>query len=311
MKAHSESPHMRKFKKILVGLDLSPLDEVLIKKTANLARFFEAEQVYFIHVAKDLALPEEVSKNYPDLLAPVDEVIEKSITDQIQAADFPSNVAYEVDAKEGGTMDKILRWSKVKDVDLIIMGRKHDLEGSGTLAKRIALRSSCSVLFLPEGMKAESFKRLFVPIDFSSYSKLSLDYAQEISQQPEDITCYHLYEVPQGYTKTGKSYEEFAEIMRNNALNDYQQFIQKNNFPEYPCELGLRGKGNRAEFLLEAAKKDGADLIMIGSRGRTDSAALLIGSVAEKLIDINNEIPMLVLKKKGENMRFLDALFRV
>jgi nucleotide-binding universal stress UspA family protein len=69
---------MRKFKKILVGLDLSPLDEVLIKKTAQLARFFEAEQVYFVHVAKDLALPEEVSRNYPDLLAPVDEVMKRA-----------------------------------------------------------------------------------------------------------------------------------------------------------------------------------------------------------------------------------------
>ena len=311
MKANSESPHMRKFKKILVGLDLSPLDEVLIKKTARLARRFEAEQVYFIHVAKDLALPEEVSKKYPDLLAPVDEVIEQSIADQIRAADFPSNVAYEVDAKEGGTMDKILRWSKVKDVDLIIMGRKHDLEGSGTLAKRIALRSSCSVLFLPEYMKAESFQKLFVPLDFSSYSSLALECAKDISQDPNDIKSYHLYEVPQGYTKTGKSFEEFAEIMRENAEKDYQQFIRKNNLPEFPHEMALRGKGNRAEFLLEAAKKNEADLIIIGSRGRTDSAALLIGSVAEKLIDINNEIPMLVLKKKGENMRFLDALFRV
>lgn len=302
---------MRKFKKILVGLDLSPLDEVLIKKTAQLARFFEAEQVYFVHVAKDLALPEEVSRNYPDLLAPVDEVIEKSINDQVMAAGFPSEVAFQVDAKEGGTLDKILRWSKVKDVDLIIMGRKHDLEGSGTLAKRVALRSSCSVLFLPEDMKAESFEKLFVPIDFSSYSVLALDYAKEINQDPSNIKCFHLYEVPQGYSKTGKSFEEFAGIMHENAQKNYQQFIQTNKLPEFPYELGLKGKGNRAEFLLDAAKKDTADLIVIGSRGRTDSAALLIGSVAEKLIDINNEIPMLVLKKKGENMHFLDALFRV
>src|SRR5690606_12658518 len=114
-------------------------------------------------------------------LAPVDEVIEKSITDQIVAADFPSEVTYEVDAKEGGTLDKILRVSKVKDIDLIIMGRKKDLEGSGTLAKRIALRSSCSVLFLPESLKTGDYKKLFVPVDFSSYSLLALEYAQSFN----------------------------------------------------------------------------------------------------------------------------------
>src|SRR5690606_9285137 len=132
-----------------------------------------------------------------------------------------------------------------------------------------------------------------------------------ISEQTEDVKCYHLYEVPQGYTKTGKSYDEFSEIMRSNAETAYHQFIQKNNLRKSLCELGLKGRGNRAQHLLDAAKKDEADLIIIGSRGRTDSAALLIGSVAEKLIDINNEIPMLVLKKKGENMQFLDALFRL
>jgi|SRR5690554_3123232 len=302
---------MRNIKKVLVGLDLSPFDEVLIKKTVKLARRYDFEMVYFVHVAKNLALPDEVKTSYPDLMVPVDETIEKEITDKVLAAGFPEGLGYEINVKEGGPMEQILRWSNVKDVDLIIMGRKHDLQGSGTLAKRIALQSPCSVLFLTENMPDKDFQKIIVPIDFSSYSVLALDYAQQISPDPDSITCYHLYEVPSGYTKIGKSYEEFAKIMRENSEKEYAQFVRKHNLPGYDIRMVIRNKDNKAESILDAAKEDGMDLIVIGSRGRSNSAAMLVGSFAEKLINSNNEIPMLVMKKKGENMRFLEALFRV
>ncbi len=302
---------MKNIKKVLVGLDLSPLDEVLINKTVKLARRYNFEMVYFVHVARDLALPDEVQTSYPDLLAPVDEAIEKEIADKVLTAGFPEGVGYEIAAKEGSPMENILRSANAKDVDLIIMGRKYDLEGSGTLAKRIALQSPCSVLFLTENMPDKDFEKIIVPIDFSSYSVLALEYAQQISPNADSITCYHLFEVPSGYTKIGKSYEEFAEIMRENSQKEYARFIRKHHLPEYDCQMVVRSKDNRAETILDAAKGAGIDLIVIGSRGRTNSAAMLVGSFAEKIININNEIPMLVMKKKGENMHFLEALFRV
>ena len=42
--------------------------------------------------------------------------------------------------------------------------------------------------------------------------------------------------------------------------------------------------GNAAKTLLEEAKSTSADLIVIGSRGRSDFAALLLGSVAHKVV---------------------------
>lgn len=302
---------MKKFKKILVGLDLSPLDEKLINKTAELAQIFGTEMVYFVHVAKDLTIPAEISKEYPNLKGSADEKIEKEISELVAASNLPQNVQYEVEAKEGNPLDKILRWSKVKNVDLIIMGRKSELEGSGALAKRIALKSPCSVLFLTEKMNTAPFKNILVPIDFSSYSLLTLKYAQKITEDHALIKCFHLFDIPHGYSKTGKTYEEFVEIMRENSQKDYEKFIRTNKLPDFPCELQVRDKGNRESLLLEKAKEEGVGLIVIGSRGRSDSAALLIGSIAEKLININNEIPMLVIKKKGENMRFFEALFRI
>ncbi|MEX2592990.1 MAG: universal stress protein [Anditalea sp.] len=302
---------MKNLKKVLVGLDLTLMDEILIKKTIDIVQLLEIEKVYFVHVAKDLTISEEVTKAYPDLPAPVDEAIEKKITNSVIHAGFPEGVDFEVEAKEGNPLETILRWSKVKNVDILIMGRKHENKGSGSLAKRIAHKSPCSVLFFTEGIANQKFANLMIPIDFSSYSLLSLEFAQEIVKEPKSIKCFHLYEVPSGYSKIGKSYEEFSEIMLNNAKEDYQEFIKKNNLPQFDCKFILRKDDNKAESLIDIAAKEGINFIIIGSRGRTDSASMLVGSVAEKLIDINNGIPMLILKKKGETMHFLEALFKV
>jgi len=76
-------------------------------------------------------------------------------------------------------------------------------------------------------------------------------------------------------------------------------------------KLVLNDGRNIAIQITEFAKKIDADLILLGSRGRTTSAAILLGSTAEKLISYNKLLPMLIFKKKGETMGFFDALFKI
>jgi len=302
---------MKNFKKVLVGLDLSPMDGVLIQHTVNMARFLGIESVHFVHVANDLTLSEEITETYPNLLDSTDESIEKGVGDTIVQAGFPEGVSFVVEAKKGNPTETIIKHAKANDIDLVIMGRKKEKKGSGSLSKRIAQKSPCSVLFITEDMSLSLPENYMIPIDFSAYSTLSLELAQEVSNDSQKIKCFHIYEVPAGYTKTGKTFEEFSEIMLNNAKRDYDDFIAKNALPKFDCTFIRKSDRNRAKILMKAAKGEEIDFIIIGSRGRTDSASILIGSVAEKLIHLNNKIPMLILKKKGENMHFLEALFRV
>jgi nucleotide-binding universal stress UspA family protein len=136
--------------------------------------------------------------------------------------------------------------------------------------------------------------------------------ALEISEKTKaKIQCCHLYEVPNGYSKTGKSFEEFSAIMLENAEKDFKNFLKQNKLPDLPCTFILRDKKDEAENIMDHAKSIHTDLLIIGSRGRTRSAAVLLGSVAEKLVNSNHVIPMLVMKEKGENMNFLQALFKI
>lgn len=209
-------------------------------------------------------------------------------------------------------MDTLIRWAKIKDVDLIIMGRKEELEGSGSLAKNMAHRAPCSVLFFTEKSLIETPKKILIPLDFSEHSVMTLQFAERLAEQNGcELIGLHIYTLPSGYYKTGKSHDEFAELMEKHAKKDYSKFIEKNNFKPFHCIYKLKENGNEGRFIIKQAKELGAEMILMGSRGRTPSAAVLLGSIAEKLVNINNLVPMIIFKKKGENMSFLDALMKL
>ncbi|WP_200974978.1 universal stress protein [Echinicola sp. 20G] len=297
----------------LIGLDLSKMDQVILDNTKKVIKLLNLEKIYFMHISENLALPEDITSTYPNLLAPVDESIELGIKKKVDELGISDEVAVEVTAEEGNPMDSLLRWSKIKNADFIIMGRKTELEGSGTLPKRIAQKAPNSVLFITEGMDDKQFKKILVPIDFSSHTELILEKVERFikNHQDAEIKYIHVYDVPIGYHKTGKSYEEFAEIMRQNAQKEFEKMVKQHKIEYHPCDFVLKDKASNADHILTTAEENDTDLIIIGSRGRSNSAALLLGSVAERLVHINHKIPMLVIKRKGENMGFLQALLNI
>lgn len=304
---------MKHFYKVMIGLDLTEMDDILIKKTIIILDFLGIEKCYFVHVAKDLAIPQDILDKHPELLAPGDESIEALIQEKLKQYEFPPSMDIEVFAEEGPhPLDTLIRWAKIKDVDLMIMGRKETLEGSGSLAKGIAKKAPCSILLLQEKRPPGLPKKIMIPTDFSDHTDLIYDFGERISEElGAELIPVHLYEVPHGYSKTGKSYEEFAEIMKENAQKDYQRFINKFGHKELKCHFILNEGDTQGKALVEEGQKLGADMILLGSRGRTKSAAILLGSVAEKLVMANNVLPMLIFKRKGETMGFFEALFNV
>jgi nucleotide-binding universal stress UspA family protein len=304
---------MKFFSRAMIGLDLTEMDDILIKKTAVFAKFLGIEKCYFVHVAKNLEIPKDILEKYPNLITPTDESIEAIIQNKLKEFNFPAEIETEVFVDEGShPLDSFLRWAKIKDVDIIIMGRKDSLPGHGVLADGVAKKAPCSILLVQEKRPIKFPKKILIATDFSAHNHLIYEFAEQIAEKLNaELVPLHIYEVPNGYSKTGKSFEEFSEIMKENAKADFKKFVSKHNHPELECETVLNEGKNPGNLILEFATKNDADLILLGSRGRTTSAAILLGSTAEKLIHANKYLPMLIFKKKGETMGFFDALFKI
>src|SRR5690606_39158711 len=135
---------MKFFSKAMIGLDLTEMDDILIKKTAIFIKFLGIQKCYFLHVAKNLEIPQNILDQYPNLTSAADESIEAVFQSKLKEYNFPEEIETEVFVEEGGhPLDTFLRWAKIKDVDLVIMGRKDNLSGNGVLADGVAKKSTC------------------------------------------------------------------------------------------------------------------------------------------------------------------------
>ena len=124
------------------------------------------------------------------------------------------------------------------------------------------------------------------------------------------IICQNVFTVPGGYHYSGKTYEEFAEVMRANAEKDYNKFMSEIDHEGCDIEVvySLDTNDNPVNDIIDFANEHKPTTIIIGVKGRTATTALFIGSRAEQLIQINNNIPMMIVRPKGKNAGLMDLI---
>ncbi|HET8860365.1 universal stress protein [Marivirga sp.] len=304
---------MYPIKKVIIGLDLSDLDKTMVEFADFLANASAVEEVYFVNVIKNLYVPKEVLKEFPDM---VDNVIkERKKEMEKKAAEFSKgeqNEKFTFNILTGKIADSILKFTKEKDIDLIVMGRREKAAQSGALSQRLARRAACSLLIIPEGTTPKMDK-ILVPSDFSDYSKLALEEAinvARLNQNVTEITIQNVFTVPTGYHYTGKSFEEFTEVMRKNAVKSYKNFISKIDTKDIKIKSVYSQDTNEdvTTDMIDKAHEIKANAIIIGAKGRTSTTAFFLGSIAERLIQLDNDIPLMIVRPKGKNAGFIEFL---
>ena len=143
-----------------------------------------------------------------------------------------------------------------------------------------------------------STQHFLVPIDFSQYADYALDYAMTLAKTLQArLTLLHvIHAMPLGVTDMGTalpySYlqELEAEITQN--MQTYLKRVQ---------DAGLEGDtmvvhGMPFDEIVQTAKTNNVNLIIMGSHGRTGLGRLFLGSVAEKVVRLA-PCPVLVTRQ--------------
>ena len=305
---------MYPLKKILICLDLSEIDEKLIAYGSKMCPIVKAESINFLHVAKSLDIPAEIRKQFPGLLPSGDETIKKRIDSSIETSlgkDVEANT--HIVLQEGNPTQKIAEYVKKNDIDLVIVGRKLELKGTGILPQKLVRFVPCNVLFVPEKNPLKITK-IMVPVDFSEPSGKALDRALDIAKSSDiEVVFQNVYTVPTGYSHIGKTYEEFAEIMKHHAINDFAKFIKKFDLGGIRNQniYTLDNNARPADKIYATALKEDISMIVVGAKGKTSAATILLGSVTEQLANYNSQIPLFIVKDKTETLNFFKALLQV
>lgn len=307
---------MYPIRRILVALDLSELDPLLIQFASFIARSAGAEKVYFVNILRNIYIPADVLKEFPDLIKNAVEERRQQIATRVKENFEPvEGLKMQYIVKDGQPAKRILQMTKDSDIDLVLAGKKSTLEGSGVLVQRLARRAGCSLLIVPEGSTVR-LRKLLVPSDFSENSKLALESALHIAHRnaPEvQVVVQNVFAVPAGYHYTGKSYSDFAEIMKKHAKRDYKKFIKTIDTKDVKVKdvYSLDSNDNKMSDIYDKALEIKADGIVMGAKGRTAATALFLGSIAERAIQMNRQFPLLIVRPKGQNAGFIDFILDI
>jgi nucleotide-binding universal stress UspA family protein len=301
---------MYRYRRLLVGLNLGEEDKTIIRYASMVNRLAKSEKICFIHVAETLDIPKELLEEYPELLHPVDEFAENQMKEMVQQhfdRDSDAEVVNEV--VQGSPLAELLRWAQSKEIDLILVGRKRQRKEIGTLPEKLARKAPCSVLIVPGGTEAKITK-IVAPVDFSDNSADAMDAAIAFASAAgiTNILCPHVYGFSLGFASTGITPKKFASILKKQLQKDHQNFISRLDFKGISPTAIFLPESDPSRAISKLAKKQGADLLVIGTRGRS-AEAVLLGSVVERLIH-TADIPLIAVKKKGTGSSFLTALLR-
>ena len=128
---------------------------------------------------------------------------------------------------------------------------------------------------------------ILVPVDFSDCSLSGLNYAVKFAKDVgARIIVLHVTDLgPVMMTSACGEYDSptYTKAARRRCDDQMQAFLRRVNFYGVPVDTSAVA-GYCPGAIYEAAAKEGADLIIISTHGRTGLRRALIGSVAESTV---------------------------
>lgn len=124
-------------------------------------------------------------------------------------------------------------------------------------------------------------KKILFPTDFSHCSDAALPVATSLARDSgATLLIVHAEEPPMAYGG-GEMYYGIPDPVTEDLRNMLKKVVPAD--PSVPYEHHLV-VGDPATSISELAKSQGADLIVMGTHGRTGLRRLLMGSVAEAIV---------------------------
>jgi universal stress protein A len=142
-------------------------------------------------------------------------------------------------------------------------------------------------------------KRILVPIDFSDCSKKALQYALPLAKEHQAALTL-LYVVPPPAYGTGEyggiDYVQLEASLTQGGEKELAKLAVDEVRGEVSTDTLVR-VGSPAREIVDAARRVPADLIVISTHGRTGLKHVLLGSVAEHVVQ-RAPCPVFVVRER-------------
>lgn len=143
-------------------------------------------------------------------------------------------------------------------------------------------------------------RHILVPVDFSENTPAILDWAAHLAKEHgSQVTLLHAYHLPVEFQQLEGAYlpPDFWQGVRTEAESSLRRYATELERQQVRVATAVC-EGYAATVIVEEAAARGADLIVIGTHGRSGFKHLLLGSIAERVVQ-KAPCPVLTVKAAG------------
>ena len=288
-------------KKILSAIDFSTFTDTIFSYSVALCRKYDAK-LFLVHVTTDLNRLLEHNETALDVEALQQSNIryaQERLEERVK--DLP--VENEIIISQGTPADMISRLASEQRCDMVITathgkaGFKRFLLGSVT--EKLIKTLHCPLLVLPlqehdlipqAGFEI-NLKKILVGCDFSPDSKLAFEYGLSLAQEFQAELCLSHVIKPSLYIEERQGIDQ----LRNRLKKKLDSMVPEGCRDWCTAKTALLD-GEPYIALMDYAKEQDIDMIILGIRGHTLLEKLLVGSTTDRLIR-HSPFPVLAVRQ--------------
>ena len=290
----------------MVALELGSTDNKILEYLDFLTAQIPTGSAYFLHVLPRFNVLSHVLEREGESTVSNyeinDEVVDRMQREIRARMDHRDGLHVQFDVKEGDPLEQLLEDAEDVDAELTVIGQKSGADKHGILGKNLARKTKGNTLIIPDQAKVQ-MKHMIVPIDFSKNSIKALRTAIAINEslsEPARITVLNVYEMPNlSVYKIQRTREQFERMLQKDheeAMNAFLNTQVPDHRDKLDTKLIMQETPGVAQYIVDTAKEQKGDFIVMGAKGHSKVELLLLGSVTEKLLGLNERIPTLVVK---------------
>lgn len=282
---------MKKIQHIVVGVDFSIACRAALKTALRLASF-AGTPVTVVH-AMDPSVAEEVKLAYNYSEVQLKESIRGRVKEFLEQVDAATALV-EIEVAVEHPLLALIQACERCHADLLVLGTRGNEHGPnqvGPVAAKCVRKAPVDVLLVREDVKGP-FRKVMACVDFSEHSAKALQFGAYLAERDgAELDNVFVCQSPMMLSLDYAGFLPTVPVEENLVLQESQKRLGE--FVEQMLPTGEAWGLIRNEVLEHVSIREAlighivdnkADLIVLGTRGKTDLRTLLVGTTAESVV---------------------------
>lgn len=275
---------MKLLQKILVPVDFGQASLKAFDTAVMLSGYFFSEITLLYVIPADKVSGEIESLIMKNIHSEMKKLLDDSVSENVKSV--------EMLIEKGNPVEKISEIAENKEMNLIILGEGNHSENEhfklGSTTERMMQKNEIPVMVV-KNEPVKPIKKILCPVDLSEPSKRALTNAIFLSNRfGAELTILNVLKPLEVFSyRIEVDNKKENQLLLQQQKEEFDTFLKNFHINKHLHQVKIE-QGEPEEEILNEIRKQGIDLLIMGTTGKTGLSKILLGSVTEK---VTREVP--------------------